>query len=203
MTDQNAIRDDIAFMRNLAEDGRNGPLVGGSILLVAGLAFGSASLANWAIATWSLTRNAWVTNGAWMAGMVVFMAYLFLSGLTKARTGSVSRAVGMAWSGAGWSMFFVGLSLVVMAWRGHDAYVGLVFMPFILAMYGSAWFVAAALTRARWLYAVAASSFLMALVAAWFAVDGAVLYLIYALSLYLLVAAPGFVLMRQARKAQA
>jgi hypothetical protein len=203
MTDQNAIRDDIAFMRSLAEEGRNGPLVGGSILLVAGLAFGSASLVNWVIFAWRLTRDAWIVNGVWMAAMVVFMAYLFLSGLMKGRFGSASRAVGVAWSGAGWSMFFVGLSLGIMAYRGHDAYVALVFMPFILAMYGSAWFVAATLTRARWLYAVAAGAFLMALVAAWFAVEGAILYLIYALSLYLLVAAPGFVLMRQARQAGA
>ena len=43
MTDQDAIRDDIAFMRALAEEGRNGPLVGGPMLLAAGLSFGSTT----------------------------------------------------------------------------------------------------------------------------------------------------------------
>ena len=42
MTDQNqAMRDDIAFMRTLAEAGREGPLNGGSILVAAGLIFGA------------------------------------------------------------------------------------------------------------------------------------------------------------------
>jgi hypothetical protein len=199
MTDQNAIRDDIAFMRALAEEGRDGPLVGGSILLASGLCFGTASLANWAVITGRLIHNGWGLPAIWMASLVVFMAYLFLSGVTKARQGGTSRAIGMAWSGAGLSMFFVGLSLVVMALRGHDDYVVSAFMPFILAIYGSAWFVAAALTRARWLYAVAFGAFGMALVVAWFAVDGAILYLIYALSLYALVSAPGLALVRQAR----
>ena len=41
MTDQNqAIRDDIAFMRALAEEGRQTPLLGGSVLVAVGLIFG-------------------------------------------------------------------------------------------------------------------------------------------------------------------
>jgi hypothetical protein len=41
----------------------------------------------------------------------------------------------------------------------------------------------------------------MALVSAWFVAEGAIVYLIYAISLYALAAAPGFVLMRRARRA--
>jgi len=45
MTDQNqAIRGDIAFMRALAEDGREGPMVGGSILVLFGVVYAGASL---------------------------------------------------------------------------------------------------------------------------------------------------------------
>ena len=50
------------------------------------------------------------------------------------------------------------------------------------------------------LFAVAFGSFLMALVSAWFAAEGPIVYLIYALSLYALAAAPGLVLMRRARR---
>ena len=112
-------------------------------------------------------------------------------------------AIGVAWSGAGWSIFFVGLSLAVMAVRGKDPYVANAFLPFILSIYGSAWFVAAALTRTRWLFAVAAGAFAFGLLTAWFASDGLIVFLIYALGLYALVAAPGYVMMRQARPAAA
>ena len=47
MTDQNAIRDDIAFMRALAEQGQRGPLIGGAIMLAGGGLFGTASLIIW------------------------------------------------------------------------------------------------------------------------------------------------------------
>jgi len=200
MTDQDALRDDIAFMRALAEEGRVGPLVGGSVLLVSGLAFGSASLAVWANLTWKLVHSAWAIPGVWMVSMVVFMTYLFGSKVLRSRGGGASKALGMAWSGAGWAIFFVGLSLVVMAVHGHDGYVVSAFMPFILAIYGSAWFLGAALTQTRWLYAVAFASFGMALVVAWFASEGAALYLVYALSLYVLAALPGGILARQAGK---
>ena len=200
MTDQAAIRDDIAFMRELAEQGRVGPLVGGSVLLVSGLSFGSASLAVWAELTWKLVRSNWAIPGVWIASMAVFMAYMFGSKVMRTRGGGASKAIGMAWSGAGFAIFFVGLSLAIMAVHGKDPYVAAAFMPFILAIYGSAWFLAAALTGIRWLYAVAFASFGMALVVAWFTSEGAALYLVYGLSLSLLAALPGGILARQAGK---
>jgi hypothetical protein len=203
MTDQNAIRDDIAFMRALAEEGRKVPFVGGPILLAAGLCFGSASLTIWVNLTFNLVVSSWTFMATWVIGLAVFLVVLAFN---KARQGprtSSSRAIGVAWSGAGWSIFFVGLSLAVMAVRGRDPYVANAFLPFVLTIYGSAWFVAAALTRIRWLFVVAAGAFALALVTAWFASEGLILYLIYAFSLYALVAAPGYVLMRQARQAAA
>ena len=201
MTDQNAVRDDIAFMRTLAEEGRAGAPLGGSILIASGLSFGSASLAIWAGVTWRLLHHDWEVAAIWTASLVVFLGYLFIAKAAwgEKKKGATPRAVGIAWSGAGWSIFFVGLSLAVMAVHGHDAYVANAFMPFILAIYGSCWFVAAALSRARWLYAVAFGSFGMAVLAAWFAANGLMLYLVYGLSLYGLGALPGLVLTLQAR----
>jgi hypothetical protein len=200
MTDHDAVRDDIAFMRALAEEGRSRP-IGGSILVASGLSFGSASLAVWIGATWRLFTAGWQVNAVWFVSLAVFMAYLLIGKAIAGPTrGQTPRAIGVAWSGAGWSIFFVGLSLVVMAVHGKDGYVANAFLPFILCIYGSAWFVAAALTRARWLYAVAFGSFAMALVTAWAAAEGNLIYLIYALSLYALTAAPGIVLVRQSRR---
>jgi hypothetical protein len=203
MTDQNAIRDDIAFMRALAEEGRNGPLVGGPMLLASGLCFGSASLAVWLNQTFALVTSSWSFFAIWTISLALFLAVLFVARPNRRPSAGASRAIGVAWSGGGLSIFFVGLSLVVMVVRGKDPYVANVFLPFILSIYGSAWFVAAVLSKTRWLSAVAAGSFLFALVTAWFASDGLIVFLIYGLGLYALVAAPGYVLMRKARPAAA
>jgi hypothetical protein len=200
MTDQNAIRDDIAFMRTLAEEGRSGP-IGGSILVASGLSFGSASLAIWICATWRLLHANWQFSAIWFASMAVLLAYLLIGKAISGPTrGQTPRAVGVAWSGAGLSIFFVGLSVAVMAEHGKDAFVAAAFMPFIQCIYGSAWFAAAALTRARWLYAVAFGSFAAALVTAWCAGEGNLIFLVYAVSVYALVAAPGIVLVLQGRR---
>jgi hypothetical protein len=61
--------------------------------------------------------------------------------------------------------------------------------------------VAAVPTTIRWVSAVAFAAFAMALVTAWFAVDPTTLYLDYSVSLFGLLALPGFVLMRQAKAA--
>jgi hypothetical protein len=203
MTDQNAIRDDIAFVRALAEEGRNGPLVGGPILLASGLCFGSASLAIWLNQTFALVTAGWSFLAIWTISLALFLGWLFVARPARRAAAGASHAIGAAWSGSGLSIFFVGLSLAVMAVRGRDPYVANAFLPFILSIYGSAWFVAAVLTRTRWLFAVAAGAFAFALLTAWFASDGRVVFLIYALGLYALVAAPGYVVMRKARQAAA
>jgi hypothetical protein len=203
MTDQNAIRDDIAFMRALAEEGRQVPFVGGQILVISGLCFGTASLATWGSLTFDVLVSSWSFIAIWSIGMAGFLAFLFASKRRQRARGAPSRAIGVAWSAAGWSIVFVGLSLAVMAVRGNDPYVANAFLPLVLSIYGSAWFVAAALTKVRWLFGVAFGAFAFALITAWFASQGLVVYLIYALGLYALVATPGWVLMRQARRAGA
>ncbi len=45
-----AVREDIAYMRALAEEGRRAPLLGGSVLVAGGLIGGAAAAAHWAIA---------------------------------------------------------------------------------------------------------------------------------------------------------
>ena len=136
MTDQNhAIRDDIAFMRELAEEGRQAPIVGGSILLASGLSFGTASLAIWGLNS----RPSRLVNSSWSFFNAAIWTVLSLRWPCSwpscsprkrnmqrpawARRRLVNRAIGVALVGqpGSWSMFFVGLSLVVMAVRGKDA----------------------------------------------------------------------------------
>lgn len=46
-----ALEQDIGFLKSLAVEGRPTPFVGGSILVGAGLIFGTASVGQWAAAT--------------------------------------------------------------------------------------------------------------------------------------------------------
>lgn len=201
MTDQNqSLREDIAFLRAMAEAGRDRPMVGGSILLAAGLIFGAASLIVWWFAAVQGVRG-WMYNAVWGSAFVLYMAVLFwlLRTLPKA-AGNLQAATGVAWSAVGWAIFVIGFSLGLMSWRLHMPNLLLAFPSVLLALYGAAWMVGGILLRTPWMRGVAFAAFVMALVNAWFA-GGQVVWLIYGLSLLALLAAPGFVLMRQSRKA--
>jgi hypothetical protein len=201
MADQNrAIRDDIAFLRALAEEGRAGPPSGGAFLVSAGAVFGLASLATYGLIVTGLARNGVIFPILWFGAAGGFVLSMYtLRGAREPRS-ATSRAAGIAWSGAGWAIFTIVVGLMVLSWRVNNWSVMATLPTIIMAIYGSAWFVAAALTRRRWVAAVSTGSFLMAIVTAWCA-TGPALYLVYAGCLIGLLAVPGLVLMRQARRA--
>ena len=202
MTDQNnAIRDDIAFMRALAEEGRQTPMLGGSVLLAAGLIFGTA---NGLGAYLTATRNSFANSaGALPLGavLVFFVVLAILKRKHAGRPGAsspVNRATGTMWRAVGWSIMLMVAALGVAAWRLNDWRLMAALPIVIFALYGAGWQVAAAMTRSNWLRWVAFGSYAAAGLTAYFASDPAASSLISTVGLLTLVAAPGFVLMRQA-----
>ncbi|MGV8929861.1 MAG: hypothetical protein ACOH1E_08910 [Brevundimonas sp.] len=197
---------DIAWMRRLAEEGAGTPMQGASILMSAGLIFGSASLIHWAQISGLIGEVPGpVTGLIWLIATGVFfvvMAFL-LRGL-KRKGGVVTagnRASSTTWSALGWGIFALFASLGVLGWRlGEEAaLMGLALSPsIIMVFYGIGWAVSATMYRNRTLWWLAIGSFLAAPVLAWMAGDSAQ-YLAYAAALFLLMALPGWLLMRQAR----
>jgi hypothetical protein len=200
MSDQNQIlRDDIAFMRELAEAGRSRTVRGGSVMVAAGAIFGTASLLIWAgLESHSVSAN--VLNLVWPVGAVLFFICLgvFLRRIPGERSASLT---GMAWSGLGWAIFTCVCSLILIAYRTGQWAAAAAIAPVILSVYGAAWCIAGAATRTRWLYVCGAASFVAALINAWAVPEGNLMFLLYGLSLYALVAAPGVRLIRQSAAA--
>jgi hypothetical protein len=204
MTDaKQALRDDISFMRALAEEGRATPMLGGSILLAAGLIFGGVQGLGLAALQLGLLRDhpalsVYLPFGA----MAVFLAALSLlrRGL-GARPGAhspVNRATGSAWRGVGVAIMVLVAAFMLTSWRFADWRVFAVFPSVIFALYGAGWLVSAAMTRIGWMALVAYSSFGVALGIAALSDRVVIASTLEAASLFLLVALPGYLLMRQA-----
>lgn len=201
MSDQNqALRDDIAFLRVLAESGRDKPMPGGAILFAVGLIYGAASLLVWRLAL--RDPSDWLSiNTTWMGAGVICLAVVsvLLRRIPKQAT-TLQAASGIAWSAAGLMSLFISLSLGVIGWR-MQSLVPVYGMPsIILAVYGGVWFIGGTLLRQRWMQLCALASFATTLIAAWVATQPAV-FLVFGLALLALLAAPGAVLMRQGRTA--
>lgn len=203
MTD-NQIQDlkaDIAFMKALAQDGQQTPLLGGAILVAAGLIFGLAAVAHWALMTGRLDLGTpWAPLIIWGGALV-----LFFGALTVVRRGLAgkpgasspgNRAAGTAWTSVGWTIFSLSGAIAVIGYKTHSPMITAIFPSLILALYGGGWSVAAAMARKTWLWMTAIGSYVAAVVVAWFCTSP-LIFLVYAGALLLLAVLPGLMLMRQ------
>ena len=196
---------DIAWMRRLAEEGADAPMQGASILMSAGLIYGAASLFHWAQISGVFPTSGLAIGIGWLAATGLFLLTLFviISRLKRDRgvTTASNRASGTVWSALGWGIFALFASLAVLGYRlGEDAaMLGLALSPsIIMVFYGIGWAVTAAMYRSRMLWSLAIGSFAAApLLASLTGLDAQ--YLAYAGALFLLMALPGWILMRQAR----
>ncbi len=196
---------DIAWMRRLAEESAGGPVQGASILFGAGLIYGTASLAHWAVINGAAGLDETSLNAIWIGATLLFFAVLIVSIVRLRRAGGVqtsaNRASGTAWASVGWGIFALSVSMAVLVSRMGEAAAMVVFalLPsMIMVFYGSGWAVSAAMQRSRTLWLLAIGSFAAAPVLALFA-GQAEQYLAYAVALFLLMALPGGLLMRSAR----
>ncbi|TPW03103.1 MAG: hypothetical protein FD125_1745 [bacterium] len=196
---------DIAWMRRLAEEGAGAPMQGASILMFAGLIYGAASLFHWAQIGDLIDFPGLVEGVIWLIATGLFFVVLIvvITGL-KRKTGVVTagnRASSTTWSALGWGIFALFSSLAVLGLRlGEDAaMLALALTPsVIMVFYGIGWAVSATMYRSRALWWLAAGSFVAAPLLAALA-DQNAQYLAYAGALFLLMALPGWLLMRQAR----
>jgi hypothetical protein len=194
-----ALQDDIAFLKALAEDGRAPPVLGGSIMVMAGVVFGLASICHWAIQTGRTPiTTQWAYPILWMGAVAVFLAGLSVlrgrmsAGAVKT---NAARASGVAWSGVGWTIFAMAISMVLVSIRTHSAIPMLLFPPLVMALYGLGWLVAAAVSKKRWITLTAIACYGLTGLLAWFAATSYV-FLIYAAALLVVAIAPGLILMR-------
>lgn len=195
-----AIRDDIAFLRALAEEGRQTPMLGGGVLVAAGTIFGLASLAHWATVAGLLAAQPIAPLVIWPGAGVIF-AIVARTVLRQSRgkvgaKASVNRTTSAAWSAVGWTILAIWMALMAMSYRTGNWAVMEVFPIIILALYGAAWAVAAAMTRKGWMRLTAGGCFTAAIVMGLLAGTPHML-LAHATGLALFAVVPGLALMRQ------
>ena len=203
--DAQAVREDIAFMRTLAQQGASGPIFGGSILLATGLIYAAASAAVWCVFTRAPLDAAhwmaWIWGSA-LSAQAAIMAVIILrlrgrgQGMAQANNRS-NRVFALVWNGVGCAIMACLASFLLTAWLAHTPAVFAGSPAMVLALYGVGWTATAASTNERWTWGVAALSFLFAIASG--ALAGSTnLPLLFAAALILLLAAPGALLIKRA-----
>ena len=195
-------QNDIAWMRQLAEEGGQSPMRGASILFAAGLIYGAASLFHWAVETGIVSEPGPIQGVVWLVATVLFLAVVVMVSMRLGRDGGVrtgaARATNAVWSGVGYGIFALFTAISVIGFRlGESAVlVTLAMIPsVIMVFYGVGWGVTAAMQKSRALGWLSLASLIAAPVLA-LLTGRPEQYLAYAAALFLLMALPGFLLMR-------
>ncbi|MFN5616146.1 MAG: hypothetical protein ACK45V_10750 [Brevundimonas sp.] len=198
--DIQTVHDDIAYIRNLAHEGRHAPLLAGRFLVAAAVVFGAANIGQWALLTGVIDAGRWTPVWLWIGAGLVFGAVLaVLTGRMKGKPGYQSagnRAVGAAWTAVGYGIFATWLGLMAWGLNSGD-WSAMTAMPVVVFVaYGSAWIISGTMTKTRWMTLTGLGSYVGAVAMGWFAGDMA-MYLVFAGMIFAVAFVPGLILMRQ------
>ena len=198
-----SLRDDIAFIKALSEDSGRALSRDGAVMIAAGVVFGLNAFRFWAIAAGFLDWAKPTANWMGLDALAVFLVILqvVIRQFRGVARGAASRAMSAAWTGVGLAFGVAVISLGIAAWRLQQPLLVLWVFPMILfTLYGAAWWIAFAVKRRGWFAGVATGSFVTAFVCA-LLTGRSDEWVVLGLGLFLWVAAPGVVILREARAA--
>lgn len=197
---QAAVHSDIAFMRALAEDGVKASAASGAYLVAAGLIFGSASFVVSAFSGRGLMESGWATPIVYAgAGLALWICVHTIRRRMGGANGTANRAIGAAWRGVGFAVWAIAFAFMAVGLRTGDWRVMRDLAPVVVALYGAAWLVAAAVSRRGWMNLVAYGAFATCLLLGWLWPQPNLMGYVLTAAIFALTALPGLVMLRRAR----
>ncbi len=148
-----SVQGDIAYLKQLATEGRDAPVLVGPVLVAASIIFGIPSLFQWGVVTGLLTVNPWAILAVWVFAGLVFAGVLtMIIRKIDMQQGSETirnRTIGAAWSACGYSIFVGWLALMAYGFS-TGSWAPMSLMPtLVMIAYGSAWMIAGLIVERR------------------------------------------------------
>lgn len=198
------LADDLAYVRSLAEEGRNAPLVGGFFYMLWGGLLGLAALTVYLDGVGALDLGAFAGRAPWIGAVALGWALSLTVGRSAHRkpgAATVGNRTAMSvWFAVGVFLTAFWLTLIAV----HDNYVdaglrphfifGLMF-PVGFGLYGVAFYATSVAARIGWLKFVAVAALGFSMLSLFF-LDSVHLYLIAAIGSFFCAFLPGVILMR-------
>ena len=192
---------DLAYVRTIAEEGRQAPLLGGSYLAFWGLLNAAAWGTHWALLQGFLVADpGWEFAALWIIyGVTAGVGMVLLGRRTRDMPGRSSignRAEAAAWLGAGLGIGAIAAGAIGrMAMTGDTLAVDGI-APAAFTLFGAALMITAILSKERWLSAFAALAYSMAVLLGLF-MSHEHFYLAGACGAIVILLAPGLILLRK------
>ncbi|MFM7066111.1 MAG: hypothetical protein ACKO0U_04705 [Gammaproteobacteria bacterium] len=204
MPSTDTLQQDVGYLRQLAEAGRDAPLSAGPYLVAGGGWFGLASLLMGLVdlsGQQSARDHLWLAFLLSAAGFSAHLAVLIRRERHRVQN-HVNLAINAAWTAAGFGIFFFWMAATIVSVRHQSGFFMNAMPLLVLTVYAMAWWIAAVVSRQRWMQGVVAIAVLsMVVVAA--AIGTRYVWLAYALALFGTALIPGIKLVRLAATTRA
>lgn len=205
-TDTQQLRDDVAFLRSLAESGGRTQWAGGAAFVAGGGLYGLQCLVQWAQAKGLIVLSPLATlifvTGITVAFFVVLLLVILHGRRTRSAAPSLAnKAFTMVFAAAGLSNLTLLAIFASVAISRKSLEIWEIYPATLFALQGGAWYCAYVLRRRLWLMIVSLCWFASAILLAQFI--GTLTYaLIAAFALIAFMALPGLYMMHLARIAE-
>ena len=167
MTDEmQSIRDDLAFLKALANDDGPLPRMMGLQLLVPGVLYGVPTILAWAISRGlaPLPQSFAGQLGIWPTAIYLPILFVLLALTRRPPPGTATRAIVAAWSGVGLTTLSMVAAIFIAGARLHVDGIWQVWTSVCFSLWGAAWWVLAVLRRDKSWFVVAAGSLITAVI---------------------------------------
>lgn len=200
---------DLAFLRSIVEGGGDskGTLTLGVAYLAAGLLYGVQCLFHigqqWGWIRWPGLANLAFIFGITIAFLIVLIWVVRVDRKAGAGGPVVTRTLNAAFSGAGMANLAVVVMFGVGSARDQDFALWLYYPAVIFALQAAAWYVAFSLRKKGWMLACSIGGWLTAVALGLLVRQPGLYIYVCTAALFLLFAAPGWIMVRDARRARA
>jgi hypothetical protein len=205
-TDTSTNQDDLAFLRNLLEGDRGAEMRHkfGIVYVLCGVVWVPYVLLVWVQMTkLAPIAEVW-TQRAWLMAMILFVGSMIWGLMPKQRVVSrttSNRAFGAAFAGIGYMYLVLLAVLMYLSYERKNGIFALLYAVVVFAGQGAAWYVAWVLQRQAWFGVVAIGWYVAALITGLNVLNLPNFLLCAAVSMILLMALPGFILIQRSRAA--
>ncbi len=195
--------EDLAYVRAIAEEGRNVPLVGGYSFVVWGSIIGTAAFIQYlmVIGVLPMVRNSlWIWGSAMILGWGVGAIVSVKIDRTPGASSIGNRVVNAAWSGCGIfiTLYFLSLLVAFFLLPKDGPSVGWLFVtmfPVVFGLYGLAFYVTAVAANQNWFRWVSIGSWAISAILL-LTMKMELMMLIAALGTYAVVLVPGIAMVK-------
>ena len=199
--DEQTLREDVAFLRALAEGDTAGTAREGAILVSVGLIFALVAIEYWCIDSAWIAVSPAVSTWLWLDGLIPFLICMeLIAGKFRAHpTGAASRALAATWKGVGTAFIVADIALYAASRElGIPLLVKWVFPLVLFALIGGAWGVAFAVRRRKASGLLAGGNFAAAILSGivigrpqeWLVLAGGLIFLVAVPGVAMLAARP-------------